>query len=125
MNNLETRLVNSIQQLKGKSGKYFTSAMKKWGGGEEGSMVDGLLNIVNMMIEDKRLKVNQTKITYGVGGAAAVGLIWLYTNHKERKRNIRNYHSVVEIAEKEVEVANCDGENAENALDSLESERLD
>ena len=40
MNNLETRLVSAIQQLKGKSGKYFTSTMKKWGGGEEGSMVD-------------------------------------------------------------------------------------
>ena len=109
MNNLETRLVSAIQQLKGKSGKYFTSTMKKWGGGEEGSMVDGLLNIVNLMSEDKRLKVNQTRVTYGVGGliggAAAIGIGWWYTNHKERVRHNQNCNKMVEIVETEVEAA--------------------
>lgn len=104
MSDLASNITNSLLQLRGKSADYTTHAMKMLGGGENGSMVDGLLRIVSALDNDKKLSVKEAKTNYGLGGvligAMATGIIggsvWLYSEKKKKKK----YEEECKIIEK-------------------------
>ena len=80
MSELE-ELRNSILKLDGKPASCLTNALKN-AGGKEGSMVDGLIAIVDFCDD----KIQETKLTYGVGGVLiGAGAVYVYKSHQARK----------------------------------------
>lgn len=113
MSDLATNITNSLLQLKGKSADHTTHAMKMLGGGENGSMVDGLLRIVRALDNDKKISVKKTKMNYGVGGAlagaAVTGAIgggaWLYSKKKKKKEHEEECKKIEQTLDDEVKLA--------------------
>jgi len=101
---------NSLLQLKGKPADHVTHALKTIDGGEDGSMIGGLIKIVDRFIEDKRRSVATAKKDYGIGGCLigtvvtgiTFGGIWLYSNHKEKKQHDKECMGIVKVFKDEV-----------------------
>lgn len=82
---------NILQQCKGKSANYITHALKMLGGGENGSMVEGMMRIIEVFKEDKRNSVQSAKGKYGmcglVLGISVTSIMGLYLRKKENEKH--------------------------------------
>lgn len=82
---------NILQQCKGKSANYITHALKMLGGGENGSMAEGMMRIIEVFKEDKRNSVQSAKGKYGMGGLvlgiSVTSIMGLYLRKKENKKH--------------------------------------
>ena len=114
MSDIGTVMKQNLMQLRGKSAKYVTNFLKNSGDGENGTMVDGLINMVDVLKADKDQNVSQAKISYGVGGfgigVIATSLfgsaIWFHSKYKSRKQCQEESQSVVKMLKQEVAAAN-------------------
>lgn len=82
---------NILQQCKGKSANYITHALKMLGGGENGSMSEGMMRIIEVFKEDKRNSVQSAKGKYGMGGLvlgiSVTSIMGLYLRKKENEKH--------------------------------------
>lgn len=82
---------NILQQRKGKSANYITHALKMLGGGENGSMAEGMMRIIEVFKEDKRNSVQSAKGKYGMGGLvlgiSVTSIMGLYLRKKENEKH--------------------------------------
>lgn len=93
MGNLSENIKGDLVQLNGKSADHVTHALKRMSGNEDGTMVDGLIKLVDAFTKDKQDSILSTKKTYGVGGiivgtfitGALTGSVYLY--NKKKKKN--------------------------------------
>lgn len=113
MSDLAANIANDLLQLKGKSADRQTHALKMLGGGEEGSMIDGVLQIISVMDDDKQLCVKEAKRNYFIGGALAgiilIGLIgggvWFYSKRQKNKRHDEECKKIKETLDNEVKLS--------------------
>lgn len=92
MDNLPENIIDDLLQLDGKSADHVTRALKRMSGRKDGTMVDGLMKMVDAFIKDKYDSILSTKKTYGAGGFVAgivftgllAGGVYLY-NKKEKR----------------------------------------
>lgn len=110
MNDIEMILKENLKQLRGKSADHITNFLKNCGGGENGTMVDGIINMLDMLNEDKLHSVKQAKmhgIAIGVTGTSIIGGgIYLYIKYRDKKQCREKMQEVVEILKQEVSLAN-------------------
>lgn len=110
MNNATTLIMEDLSHLKGKSADHVTRFLKRCGGGEDSTMVDGLINIVGMLDADKTYSVRNAKvdgIAIGVIGSAIIGGgAYLLHKHLEKCQNRKKMQEVAEILKQEVALAN-------------------
>ena len=82
---------NILQQCKGKSANYITHALKMLGGGENGSMAEGMMRIIEVFKEDKRNSVQSAKGNNGMGGLvlgiSVTSIMGLYLRKKENEKH--------------------------------------
>lgn len=82
---------NILQQCKGKSANYITHALKMLGGGENSSMAEGMMRIIEVFKEDKRNSVQSAKGKYGMGGLvlgiSVTSIMGLYLRKKENEKH--------------------------------------
>lgn len=120
----------NLIKLRGKPADYVTHFLKTHSGGEKSKMVDGLIDIVDTLIEDKMISVNETKHKskkrYGsigfLGGIIFSGSIVFLHKHikkgkidtEKRKQNddkcdviIKEIKTEVQSAENSFNVAEC------------------
>ena len=110
MNKTTTLIMEDLFHLKGKSADHITRFLKRCGGGEDSTMVDGLINIVGMLDADKTYSVRNARI----GGIAigAIGTIvigsgaYLIHKHREKCQSRKKIQEVAEILKQEVALAN-------------------
>lgn len=73
-------------------------------------MVDGIINMLDMLNEDKLHSVQQAKIhgiAIGVTGTSIIGGgIYLYIKYRDKKQCREKMQEVVEILKQEVSLAN-------------------
>lgn len=113
MSDLATNITNSLLQLRGKPADNMTHALKILGGGENGSMVDGALRIVNALDNDKKISVKKAKRNYGVGGVLigtmvtgiVGGGVWLYSKRKKNKEHEEECKKIEQTLDNEVELS--------------------
>lgn len=90
MSDLATNITSNLLQLRGKSANHTTHALKMLGGGENGSMVDGVLRIVSALENDKKINVREAKRNYGIGGVltgtVSGFLIALFLSKRKKKK---------------------------------------
>lgn len=103
MKDIGTKVLESLEQLRGKSSSQITNALKRIGGGEDGSMVDGLIYIVTMLNKDKHRCVTLAGIGgIGIGIAGTV----IYTKQKEKTQCRKKIERVAEILRQEAAINN-------------------
>lgn len=130
MGNLSENIKGDLVQLNGKSADHVTHALKKMSGSEDGTMVDGLMNLVDAFIEDKRDSVSSTKKIYGTGGFVAgivltgliVGGVYVYDKRKKKKEMQIEADRLQQIMDDEVELANVEKANSDKQVESNEEE---
>ena len=109
MNNT-TLIMEDLSRLKSKPADHVTRFLKRCGGGEESTMVDGLINIVGMLDADKTYNVRNARIggiaIGAIGTAVAVGGAYLIHKHREKCQNRKKIQEVAEILKQEVALAN-------------------
>ena len=117
MSNLSENLMNSLLQLKGYPADHITHSFKTLGGGEDGSMIDGVIRMVTALDEDKKGSVNSAKIRYGIGGAVITSIIWggawMYNKKKEKKQHEEECKVIEKTFENKIETANTPIDNEE------------
>ena len=110
MNNTEIKIKNHLDQLKGKPADYVTRAFKEYSGTKDGTMVDGIINMIDELVADKKLSVEDARIKCGVGcfvggtvmTAVLGGVVWLHSKREVKKEHQVKQAELVEILEKEV-----------------------
>lgn len=128
MSDLATNITNSLLQLRGKSANHMTHALKMLGGGDDGSMVDGVLRIVSALNDDKNIRVKEAKRNYGIGGVligtAVSGIIgggvWLHSKRKKKKDHQEECKKIEQTLVNEVKLAaeeKADADSEKNSED--------
>lgn len=119
MGNLSENIKGDLVQLNGKSADHVTHALKSMSGSDDGTMVDGLMKLVDAFVKDKQDSVRTTKKTYGAGGFAAgtilfgliAGGVYVYDKRKKKKEMQTEADRLKKIMDDEVELANADKQN--------------
>lgn len=110
MNNKTTFLMENLLSLKGKSADHVTHFLKECGGGEDSTMVDGLINIVDMLHADKLYSVKNAQINGIVIGIIIStifgGSAYLIYKYYEKNQSRKQIQEVAEILKQEVSLAN-------------------
>lgn len=114
MGNLLENIKDDLVQLDGKPADHVTHALKRMSGREDGTMVDGLMKMVEAFVKDKQDSISSTKKTYGVGGFAAgtvltgllAGGVYFYNSRKKKKEVQKEADRIQQIMDEEVELAN-------------------
>ncbi|MBQ3601111.1 MAG: hypothetical protein II992_07940 [Lachnospiraceae bacterium] len=110
MKDIEMVLKNNLNQLRGKSADHTTNFLKNCGGGENGTMIDGIINMIDMMNRDKLHSVKKAKMdgmVIGIVGTSIIGAgIYLYSKYRDKMQCREKMQEVVEILKQEVALAN-------------------
>lgn len=111
MNNTTALLIEELSSLKGKSADHITRFLKKCGGGEDSTMADGLIKIVEILNEDKKYGVRKAAVSNFVLGGAICTVITgvsacLIYKHHEKCQSRQKMQEVAEILKQEVALAN-------------------
>ena len=90
MNDLIMNNGDCLSELKGKSAAHITHFLKNKGG-KNGTMADGVINMIIDFLEEKEREIKLAKRNYGVGGFVAgtiiIGGIWAYSYKKNEKKH--------------------------------------
>lgn len=110
MKDIEMVLKNNLNQLRGKFADHTTNFLKNCGGGENGTMIDGIINMIDMMNRDKLHSVKKAKMdgmVIGIVGTSIIGAgIYLYSKYRDKMQCREKMQEVVEILKQEVALAN-------------------
>lgn len=110
MNNATTLIMEDLSHLKGKPADHVTRFLKRCGGGEDSTMVDGLINIIGMLAADNACSIRNARvggIAIGIIGTAVVGGgAYLIHKYREKCQNRKKIQEVAEILKQEVALAN-------------------
>lgn len=120
MSDLANALTERISQLKGQKCNQVTQLLKKWGGGEDGSMVDGLLRLVKVMDDDSNRAIMTTKIQYGVGGVLVTSAVFgtcicikrLHSYYLQKKLHEKECQDLINACDEELSL--IDYENTDD-----------
>ena len=110
MNKTTTLIMEDLSHLKGKPADHITRFLKRCGGGEDSTMVDGLINIIGMLDADNACSIRNARvggIAIGVIGTVVIGgSAYLIHKHREKSQNRKKIQKVAEILKQEVALAN-------------------
>lgn len=104
MNDRITILMENLVSLKGKPADQVTHYIRQWSGKEDGTMVDGLINIIQTV----RISGLRNGIAIGVVTSLVIfsGSAYLVYRHYEKKQSQKQIQEVAEILKQEVALAN-------------------
>lgn len=106
MNDFGENVKDYLLQCKAMPANHFTHALKQISGSEDGTMVDGVIEIVDRLISDKKRSETTAFFTgciTGCIGTAVVGSIFLiHSKHKEKKKHEEECKKIIKTFENEV-----------------------
>lgn len=131
MGNLAENIKGYLVQLNGKSADHVTHALKRMSGSDDGSMVDGLMKLVDALVKDKQDGVLKTKKNYGAGGFAAgtvltgliAGGVYIYNKKKMKKEEKLEACRIQQIMDEEVELAKSEKVAVEGQIEVKEEKK--
>lgn len=111
MNNYEEVLKNYLLQFKGKPANHLTSALKKMSDKEEGTMVDGIIAIIDRLISNQKKSETTAFLTGSIGTALVVSVLVIYFKHRENKKHKEECQKIIKAFETEIALAKSDINN--------------
>lgn len=106
MNDFGENIRGYLLQFKAMPANNFTHALKQISSNEDGTMVDGVIEIVDRLISDKNrseLTALFTGCITGCIGTAVIGSIfWIHSKHKEKKKHEEECQKIIKSFENEI-----------------------
>lgn len=111
----------AITSLQGKPANYVTSCLKTLGGGENGTMAEGLYCIINTMEKDKLMSVAHAR-----AGGIAIGAVFTcgffgiihLLRYIEKKQSQKKIQEIAEILKQDTALINEDELTADEGTES-------
>lgn len=108
MNDFGEIIKDYLLQFKTMPANHFTHALKQISGSEDGSMVDGVIEIVDRLINDKKRSAT-TAFWVGSIGTALVGSVFLiHSKHREKKKHEEECQKIIKAFENEIALGKSD-----------------
>lgn len=104
MNDFGENVKGYLLQFKAMPANYFTHALKQISDGEDGTMVDGVIKIVDRLISDKK----RSETTAFFVGSIGTSIFWIHSKHKEKKRHEEECKKIIKTFENEIALAKSD-----------------
>lgn len=106
MNDFGENVRDYLLQFKAMPANNFTHALKQISSSEDGKMVDGVIEIVDRLISDKKrseITALFTGCITGCIGTAVIGSIfWIHSKHKEKKKHEEECKKIIKSFENEI-----------------------
>lgn len=116
MNYFEENVKDYLIQFKTMPANYFTHALKQFSDDEDGTMVDGVIKIVDGIINDQK-KSEITAFFVGSIGTAVIGSIfWIHSKHKEKKKHEEECQKIIKTFENEIALAKSDTDSIDEEI---------
>lgn len=109
MNDFGENVKDYLLQFKAMPANHFTSGLKKMSGSEDGTMVDGVIKIVDQLIYEKK-KSTTTSFFVGIfSGSALVGSVfWIRSKYIEKKKHEEECQKIIKTCENEIALGRSD-----------------
>lgn len=108
MNNFEEILKDYLLQFKGVPVNHFTHALKLMSDKEDGTMVDGIIAIIDRLISNQKRSVTTAFCTGSIGTALVVSALGIYFKSKENKKHEEECQKIIKAFENEIALAKSD-----------------
>lgn len=105
MNKFEEILKDYLLQFKGLPANHLTHALKLMSDKEDGTMIDGIIEIIDRLISNQKRSVTTAFWTGSIGTALVVSVLGIYFKHKENKKNEEKYQKIIKTFENEIALA--------------------
>lgn len=108
MNNFEKILKDYLSQFKGLPANHLTHGLKLMSDKEDGTMVDGIIAIIDRLINNEKRSVATAFWTGSIGTALVVNVLWIYFKQKENKKHQAECQKIINAFENEIALAKSD-----------------
>lgn len=108
MNNFEELLKDYLLQIKGLPANHLTHALKLMSDKEDGTMVDGIIAIIDRLISNQNISVTTAFLTGSIGAALVVSALGIYFKRKENKKHEEECQKIIKTFENEIVLAKTD-----------------
>lgn len=108
MNNFEEILKNYLLQFKGLPANHLTHALKLMSDEEDGTMVDGIIAIIDRLISNQKRNETTAFWTGSIGTALVVSAFGIYFKRKENKKHEEECKKIIKAFENEMALAKTD-----------------
>lgn len=108
MNNFEEILKDYLLQFKGLPANHLTHALRLMSDKEDGTMVDGIIAMIDRLINNRKISVITSFLTGSVGTALVFGALGIYFKRKENKKHEEECQKIIKAFENEIVIANSD-----------------
>ncbi len=108
MNDFGENVKDYLLQFKAMPANHFTHALKQISGSEDGTMVDGVIAIVDRLISDKEQSATTAFFVGSIGTALVGSVFWIYSKHREKKKHEEECQKIIKTFENEIALGKLD-----------------
>lgn len=102
MNDFGENVKDYLLQFKAMPANHFTHALKRISGSEDGTMVDGVIVIVDKLISDRERSTTTAFFVGSIGTALVGSAFWIYSKYREKKKHEEECQKIIKTFEKEI-----------------------
>lgn len=108
MNDFGENLKDYLLQFKAMPANHFTHALKQISGSGDGTMVDGVIEIVDRLISDKERSATTAFFAGSIGTALVGSVFWIHSKHREKKKHEEECQKIIKAFENEIALEKSD-----------------
>ena len=109
MNSFGEIIKDYLLQFKDMPANHFTSGLKQMSGSEDGTMVDGVIKIVDQLIYEKKKSITTAFFVGIFSGSALVGSVfWIRSKYIEKQKHGEECQKIIKTCENEITLGRAD-----------------
>lgn len=108
MNDFGENVKDYLLQFKAMPANHFTHALKQISGSENGTMVDGVIEIIDRLISDRERSTTTAFFVGSIGTALVGSVFWIYSKHREKKKHEEECQKIIKTFENEIALGKSD-----------------
>lgn len=108
MNDFGKNVKGYLLQFRAMPANHFTHALKQISGSEDGTMVDGVIEIVDRLISDKKRSETTAFFVGSIGTAVVGSIFWIHSKHREKKKYEEECQKIIKTFENEIALGKSD-----------------
>lgn len=108
MNDFGKNVKEYLLQFKDMPANHFTHALKQISSSDDGTMVDGVIEIVDRLISDKEQSATTAFFVGSIGTALVGSVFWIRSKHREKKKHEEECQKIIKTFENEIALGTSD-----------------